>query len=332
MDEQRLEGEEGQVGFLQVVDDVLIQTQRLAIVDDVPFCLGMPFPTYGEEFAGNLRADFTALFGPSLDQTETTLAASNEDISTEHSQEEVSTGEEVVAAESETGNTHFCWTPTYNVIEGANFEWDPDDCSPSLAICEDCLLVTDERWEDEEIQGECAHNSGNWRNVRGIASHIILQGKNSYWEILVTFAVLSHLDDKDLITDLGICKPGKEDVYSPLRENYYCLCCSLIKDPVSANIVMEFWDGPKKTTWETHKVKKRIRRRKEEHLKLGFNVDFLNKMFRIIDVDENAVLHSFVGMDFSTVTAVASIENGDKVRTTLELDSNIYDFPSVLWN
>ncbi|XP_046584778.1 tripartite motif-containing protein 54-like [Haliotis rubra] len=351
--DQRLEGEEGQVGFLQVVDDVLTQTQRLARVDDLTSCLGMPFPAYGEEFAGNLRADFTALFGPSLDPTKTTLAASNEDISTVHSQEEVSTDEEVVAAanhnviqdhsqeedatdeevvaaESETG--YFCWTPTYNVIEGANFEWDPYECSSSLAICEDRLLVTDERWQDEEIRGECANNSGNWRNVRGIASHIILQGKNLYWEILVTFAILSHLNDKDLITDLGICKPGKEDVYSPLRENYYCLCCSLIKDPVSANIVMEFWDGPKKTTWETHTVKKRIRRRKKEHLKLGFNVDFLNKMFRIIDVDENAVLHNFVGMDFSSVTAVASIENGDKVRTSLELDSNVCGLPFVLWN
>ncbi|XP_046584799.1 tripartite motif-containing protein 59-like [Haliotis rubra] len=50
MDEQKLEGEDGQVSFLQVVDDVLTQTQRLARVNEVTFCLGVPFSTYGEEF------------------------------------------------------------------------------------------------------------------------------------------------------------------------------------------------------------------------------------------------------------------------------------------
>ncbi|XP_067671192.1 tripartite motif-containing protein 72-like [Haliotis asinina] len=332
IDEQKLGGEEGQVGFLQVVDDVLIQTQQLTRVDDVTFSLGVALPAYDEEFAGNLRADFRTLLGPSLDSAKTTPAPSSEDISTEHSQKDVSSDEEVVAAESETGNTHFCWTSTYDAIEGANFEWDPIDCHSSLAISEDLLLVTDERWADEEIRGECANNCGNWRNVRGIASQTVFEEKNSYWEILITYAVLNHLHDKDRITDVGICKYGKEDVYAPLSENYYCLCCSLLKDPVSSNIIIEFWDGPKMTKWETRSVTKRIRRRKKEHLKLGFNVDFQNKMFRIIDVNENLVLHSFVGMTLSTVSAVASIENADKVRTSLELDSNVHEFPSVLWS
>ncbi|XP_048242894.1 uncharacterized protein LOC124122411 [Haliotis rufescens] len=295
LDGQSLDTEEGQAVFVQVVDDVLLNTQQLARMDDVSLEHGVPSDTHGEVFAENLRVDFTTLLGASVAPTNTTLTPSNGDKST-----------------------------------GAQLKWDPQDCHSSLAISQDCLVVTAEKWEDAEIPGGCCNNGGNWVNVCGIASSMVLQMTNIYWEILVTFAILGYMDDNDVITDLGICKSGQEDVYSPLSKNYYCLCCSLFKDPDSSSIAMDFWDGPKNSTSDSVVVR-RIRRRKREPLKLGFNVDFHNKMFRIIDVNENSVLHTFEDMRFTQVTAVASIDHEDKVRTSLELESDVDGFPSILF-
>ncbi|XP_071108028.1 uncharacterized protein [Haliotis cracherodii] len=375
LDGQSLDTEEGQAVFVQVVDDVLVQTQQLARMDDVSLEHGVPSDTYGEVFAENLRVDFRTLLGASVAPTNTTLTPSNGDKSTDQSQKEEYCFfyEENVATqietESETESEHssnaehniitdqsqkeeYCFfyeenvatqietesetesehssNAEHNIITGAQFRWDPEDCHSSLAISQDCLVVTDEKWEDAEIPGGCCNNGGSWMNVRGIASNIVLPMTNIYWEILVTFAILGHMDDNDLITVLGICKYRKEDVYSPLSENYYCLCCSLFKDPDSSSIAMDFWDGPKKSTSDSVVVR-RIRRRKREPLNLGFNVDFNNKMFRIIDVNENSVLHTFEDMKFTEVTAVASIENEDEVRTSLKLHCDVDIFPSILF-
>ncbi|XP_067671194.1 tripartite motif-containing protein 59-like [Haliotis asinina] len=96
INEQISGGEEGQVGFLQVVDDILMQTQRLARVDDVTICSGVAFPA--QEFAENLKADFRILFGPLLDPTKTTTAHSNDGTSTEHCDKNVPTYADVIAA------------------------------------------------------------------------------------------------------------------------------------------------------------------------------------------------------------------------------------------
>ncbi|XP_048242893.1 E3 ubiquitin-protein ligase TRIM63-like [Haliotis rufescens] len=366
LDGQSLDTEEGQAVFVQVVDDVLVQTQQLARMDDVSLEHGVPSDTYGEVFAENLRVDFRTLLGASVAPTNTTLTPSNGDKSTDQSQKEEYCFfyEENVATEIETESEHssnaehniitdqsqkeeYCFfyeenvateietesehssNAEHNIITGAQFRWDPQDCHSSLAISQDCLVVTAEKWEDAEIPGGCCDNGGNWVNVCGIASNMVLQMTNIYWEILVTFAILGYMDDNDVITDLGICKSGKEDVYSPLSKNYYCLCCSLFKDPDSSSIAMDFWDGPKNSTSDSVVVR-RIRRRKREPLKLGFNVDFHNKMFRIIDVNENSVLHTFQDMRFTQVTAVASIDHEDKVRTSLELESDVDGFPTIL--
>ncbi|XP_048242892.1 uncharacterized protein LOC124122402 isoform X2 [Haliotis rufescens] len=232
---------------------------------------------------------------------------------------------------SSTSDTDVHNFTTADRIFGGDFHFDNENCHPDLAVSWDTRTVTSEKWKHKEINGCTRTNHGDWTKVYGIASTLIFRSGCQYWEILVMFTVLRHLKDNDVITSIGICKEGKEDSYEPLCGSFYSLCCTLFKQPRNSAIAIDFWDGQKKVTSEETPIG-HLKRGKPQSLKLGFYLDLNSKVFKIINVEKNSVLHTFDIIKFDKVTAVASIDNEEKVRTSLELDSYIDTVPSSLYH